>query len=77
MSNIMPNSRVKTQFGDGVVQGPFVIRDAGNAEVARGVLVRLPINETTRPHMIAANCLTPRANYNGLWVFRESEIQPL
>lgn len=68
------NSKVNTPLGQGIVQGPFAVQSADGETIVRGALVRLPINETTRPHLNQSNCLTPRATLNGLWVFREGQL---
>jgi hypothetical protein len=69
---VMTNSRVRTPLGVGIVQGAFTVT-AGNDAVV-GVLVRLPINETTRPCLSQSNCMTPRAEISGLWVFEAKEL---
>lgn len=69
------NSTVTTPLGVGVVQGHFEVtamRDG--AVVAVGVLVRLPVNDITRGEMKKANCLTPRAEVSGLWVFEAEAL---
>ena len=68
------NTKVNTPLGQGIVQGPFAVQSADGENIVRGALVRLPINETTRPHLNKSNCLTPRAKMNGLWVFQEGQL---
>jgi len=38
-----------------------------------GLLVRLPVNDATRPHLGAS--WTPRARISGLWVFAIEEME--
>ena len=58
------NDEVSTPYGDGIIEG----------QNSHGkVIVRLPINETTRPHLIEAFG-TPHANGTGLWPFDISDI---
>jgi hypothetical protein len=71
----MTNQLVKTPLGKGIEQGRFVILDGHNDLAAVGVLVRLPINDLTRPEMNKSNCMTPHAQSSGLWVFQGSEIK--
>ena len=73
---IQTNEKVETPLGPGIAQAPaFSIQDAHGNDVAQGVLVRLPINETTRPHLNKSNCLTPHANISGLWVFQVGQLK--
>jgi len=69
------NQKINTPIGDGITQGQFGIKDANGEEIVSGVMVRLPINETTRSSLTKSNCITPRAIRSGLWVFQESELQ--
>lgn len=69
------NTEVETPIGKGVAQAPaFAVRDAEGNDVTVGVLVRLPINDTTRPYLNKSNCLTPHARLSGLWVFQTKEL---
>ncbi len=73
---IAVNQKVKTPLGDGYVQGQFVVLDAKTeALISKGIAVRLPVNEVTRPCLNNDNCLTSRASLSGVWVFQESELQ--
>lgn len=72
---ITTNMKIKTPLGEGTMQAPFAVKDAQGENVVRGALVRLPINDVTRPHLNKSNCLTPHAQISGLWVFQESELQ--
>ena len=67
--NYQTNTKVKTPLGVGISQGHF-----SNLEEINTVLVRLPINETTKPELIKSNCMTPRAVGSGLWIFSENEV---
>jgi hypothetical protein len=69
----MVNSKIKTPIGEGISQGPFVVRNDQGEIITRAVLVRLPLNDQTRPHLSEANCRTPRAHRSALFVFPMSE----
>ncbi len=69
------NAKVSTPLGVGVAQGPFAVVDGDGNLAAAGVLVRLPVNDVTVKALKESNCMTPRAQVSGLWVFRLSEIQ--
>ncbi len=70
------NQKVRTPLGDGYVQGQFVVLDAKTeAPISKGVAVRLPVNDVTRPCLNSDNCLTSHASLSGVWVFQESELQ--
>jgi len=72
---IQTNTIVETPMGEGVAQAPaFSIRDGYGNDVVQGVLVRLPVNDTTRAHLNKSNCLTPHAIMSGLWVFQVKEL---
>lgn len=72
---ITTNTKVKTPLGEGIAQAPaFSVRDGSGNDVTQGVLVRLPITETTRPHLNKSNCMTPHAVQSGLWVFQVKEL---
>ena len=68
------NTKVNTPIGAGMVQGAFAVQSAHGENVVNGVLVRLPVNDATRPTMKQSNCLTPKAMTSGLWVFKEEEV---
>lgn len=68
------NMPVKTPLGMGRSLGRFLIKTAHEEGIAKGVLVRLPVNDDTRPHLNRSNCITPKAVKSGLWVFPESEL---
>lgn len=65
---MVTNNKVRTPLGEGVVQGNFSASDAEPR-----LLVRMPVNETTKTALRLANCLTPKAAKSGLWIFRVSE----
>lgn len=69
------NMNVKTPLGVGVVDGAFTVLDANEAPITTGISVKLPVNETTRRALLASNCMTPRASLEGVWVFREEELE--
>ncbi len=72
--NLTTNTKVKTPLGEGMIQGAFAIQDTHGGKVVQGALVRLPVNDTTRPHLNKSNCVTPRASSSGVWVFKEGEL---
>jgi len=75
MTTVMTKTKVETPIGAGIAQAPaFTVRDGHGNDVVQGVLVRLPINDTTRLHMNKSNCLTPHASHSGLWVFQVKEL---
>lgn len=70
------NQKVQTPLGEGFVQGAFAILEAKTEEpISRGIAVRLPVNDMTRPHLNQSNCMTSHATVSGVWVFQESEIK--
>lgn len=68
------NTKVSTPLGEGMVQAPFAIQSAQGEDIVRGLLVRMPINDSTRGHLNKSNCITPHATLSGLWVFQEKEL---
>lgn len=72
---INTNQKVNTPIGEGTAQGSFHITDANGHLIVAGVGVRLPVNDVTRKQLNKSNCVTPRANVSGLWVFSESELK--
>ncbi len=72
---IKTNQKVTTPIGEGVAQGSFQITDSSGHLIVAGVGVRLPVDDVTKKQMNKSNCLTPRANVSGLWVFSESELK--
>ncbi len=63
------NQPVQTPFGQGrcsgkMLNGPLTL-----------YLVRMPVNEQTKDHLRDWNCVTPRAQFTGLWKFQKSELQ--
>lgn len=70
---IATNQKVNTPIGSGVVQGQFMAR--ADESVIVKALVRLPVNDVTRPQLGKAYCLTPRAMKTALFVFTESELK--
>lgn len=58
------NATVNTPLGKGIVQGRWS---------ATQWLVRLPINDITRPHLSKSE--TPRARESGLWIFNQDELK--
>jgi hypothetical protein len=70
---MITNAKIQTPIGAGICQGKFSAGDGNDMLAEPRVLVRLPVNETTRAALWNRNCLTPHANKSGLWVFRASE----
>lgn len=66
------HQKVRTPLGEGTSQGAYEIKQG--AERVRGMLVRLPVNDVTRPHLGSANCLTPRATRTALFTFQEGDL---
>ena len=67
------NTKITTPIGEGISQGPYVVRDGQGEIVRRAVLVRLPVNDQTRAHLSEGHCLTPRAHRSALFIFPVSE----
>ncbi len=70
---MITNAKIQTPIGAGICQGSFNPGDESAQLAEPRVLVRLPINETTKAALRRSNCLTPNASKSGLWVFRASE----
>lgn len=69
------NQKVRTPLGVGYVQGQFSVLDAKTeALISKGIAVRLPVDDVTRPHLTSSKCLTSHASLSGVWVFAESEL---
>ena len=68
------NQKVSTPLGAGTVQGPFAVNDANGESIVKGVLVRLPVNDQTKPHLKKSNCITPKASLSALFVFQEEQL---
>lgn len=71
---IATNTKVNTPLGYGMVQGAYAVKAGNGDDIVQGALVRLPINDTTRPHLNKSNCITPHATLNGLWVFQTKDL---
>lgn len=72
---IAVNQKVSTPLGVGYVQGQFAVLDEKtNETISKGIAVRLPVDDVTRPYLGADNCLTSQASVSGVWVFQESEL---
>jgi hypothetical protein len=69
------NQLVKTPIGKGRVVGLYSILDMNQANIVRGVVVRLPINDATRVELKRDNCITPRAVISGVWSFGEADLE--
>lgn len=69
------NETVQTPFGKGRRMGRFAVESQDKTPVVVGVMVQLPINDTTSAHVKDSNCLTPYAQFSGMWVFQESELK--
>lgn len=72
--NFMFNQQVKTPLGVGVFEAVFAVQAEDKSLVTVGAMVRLPINQVTEKALNASNCLTPKAEVNGLWVFKAGEV---
>ncbi len=71
------NEKINTPLGEGIVQGPFAVVDAAGENIITAVLVRLPVNETTRSHLNKSNCITPKAQLSALFVFPLQKVSIL
>ena len=60
------NQKTQTPIGAGIIQGAW--------EGSR-LLIRLPVNDQTRPYLTQQNCQTPAASVSGLWVFEVGELK--
>jgi len=69
------NQNVVTPIGKGIVQGAFAVQDALGGLVVNGVIVRVPVNDETRSHLVRSNCLTPMAKHSALYVFEIKELK--
>lgn len=67
------NTKVKTPFGDGVVQGNFEVRQ-GDEPIEQCVLVRVPLMDANRHALGDSRCMTPHATDTALFVFAENEL---
>ena len=68
------NQTIQTPIGQGIGQSPMLRQDEKTpGEIV--LLVRLPINEQTIPHLHDSNCLTPKAVHSGLWFFQKGEVK--
>jgi hypothetical protein len=65
------NVTVLTPLGSGVVQGRF--ERQGETGTAVRLLVRLPVNDVTRPRL--RESLTPRASKSALFIFEKGELR--
>lgn len=72
--NLSTNCKVKTPYGEGIVNGMFIINDNDGKEIARGIGVRMEVNDKTRQLLSLSNCVTPHAIVSGIWIFDEKEI---
>ena len=69
------NQKVITPLGTGMAFGIFHLKDAHQESVGQRVVVRLKVDETTRPHLAKANCLTPRATASAVFTFGLDEVE--
>lgn len=66
------NDKVKTKFGEGVVQGYYGARQDSDDQPK--VLVRVAITDANRHALGSANCLTPHAGDSAIFIFAEGEL---
>lgn len=69
------NRKVITPLGMGTAFGIFRLKERNQESVGERVVVRLAVDEQTRPHMGGAHCLTPRAANSVLFTFDVSEVE--
>jgi len=60
---------VKTPLGPGVFQQGRIYAGSETR-----LIVRLPVNDKTTPHLKDENCLTPHAQISGMWWFPEAAV---
>lgn len=66
------NQKVKTAFGEGVVQGYYGARQ--DVEDEAHLLVRVAITDENRHALGGSNCLTPHAGDSAIFIFAEGEL---
>lgn len=69
------NRTVKTPIGSGVAFGVFRLKDRNEESIGERIVVSLPVDEMTRPHLNAAHCLTPHANEQALFTFDAADVE--
>lgn len=73
--NTFFNRKVVTPLGKGVAFGIFRLKDASQESIGERVVVRLNVDDVTRPHLGASHCLTPRATSSAVFTFEASEVE--
>lgn len=68
------NQNVQTPLGEGRAFGLFQLKDAGQESIGQRIVVRLPVDEKTRPHLRDENCLTPYAESTAIFTFPHEEV---
>ena len=69
------NVVVLTPLGVGRSFGTFVMKDAGQESIGQRVVVRLPVDDVTRPRLKDGNCLTQNAVASALFTFELDEVE--
>lgn len=69
------NQQVTTPLGTGTAFGLFHLKETGQESIGQRVVVRLPVDETTRPHLTRENCMTPRATASAVFTFAVEEVE--
>ena len=69
------NQLVKTPLGEGRAFGVFHLKDANRESVGQRVVVRLPVDDVTRPHLKAENCLTQKAETTAVFTFDINDVE--
>lgn len=68
------NKIVQTPLGEGMAFGLFQLRTEKQEGISHQIVVRLPVNEATRPHLRDDNCLTPYANKSAIFTFDHEQV---
>jgi len=68
------NQMVQTPLGEGRAFGLFHLKDAGQESIGQRVVVRLPVNDVTRPHLKEESCLTQKAEHSAVFIFDIEEV---
>lgn len=69
------NQMVTTPLGKGRAFGQFLLKNAAQEGIEQRVVVRLPVNDVTRPRLMDENCLTKRAEKTAVFTFAVHEVE--
>jgi hypothetical protein len=71
---------VVTPLGEGLLigkSGERVTGEKGVVTIIDGYMVRLPVDDITRPHLSDQNCTTKHAQISGIWIFTAKVMNEL